>query len=156
MAPCKLRLVFAFFLAPIVPCLIAALVVQHSSWQSGLGMGELMILVAWVFTAVFALPIYLGFQKGWYVTLRQSLVAGFAVGFLPAAAMPFLSWNHPGSYSADSGGIVMIDGRLTAHGWVSTMTGCLEVGALGIFIGAMFWVIAFREFRRFRAPLRKP
>jgi len=118
MGPNKLRLAFAFFLAPIVPCLVAALVVQHTSWQSGLGTGELMILVAWAFTAVFALPIYLVLQKNWYVTLPQSLVAGFAVGFLPTAALPLLSWNHPGNYSADSGGVVMIEGtsRLT-DGW---------------------------------------
>ncbi len=148
----QVRLVLAFFLAPVIPCLIAAAVVQHSSWQSSLRTAELMIMVAWVFSAVLALPIYLALQKSRYVSLGQSLVAGFAIGFLPPVTLFLLSPNHPGDYSADSGGIVMIDGRLTTHGWFGTMAGFLEVGVLGIFIGAVFWMITFWDIRRFRRP----
>jgi len=71
---------------------------------------------------LFALPAYLALQRSGYVTVTQSIVAGFVIPSLLGAVLALLPGAR-GSYAADSGGVTMVDGHLTAHGRRSRLEG---------------------------------
>jgi hypothetical protein len=88
-------------------------------------------------------PAYLVLQRSGHVSIAQSLLAGFSIAFSMSLIVVLLGPNGPGNYAMDSGGSIMIDGHLTAHGWWKVSGGCLETGALGTAIGLFFWLIAY-------------
>ena len=98
------------------------------------------------------LPLFLVFRsKGW-INVMTCVVLGFAVGAVPAA---ILSWpmQHPELHTSVSvdGVPAIINGVITAAGWVSYVQPLIYFGSFGALGGFAFWVARYGP-----APSEKP
>jgi hypothetical protein len=87
------------------------------------------------------LPLFLVFRsKGW-INVMTCVVVGFAVGAVPAGV---LTWpmHHPELHpNASVDGVpTIINGVITAAGWVSYVKPLIYFGSFGALSGFAFWV----------------
>jgi hypothetical protein len=97
--------------------------------------------IALAHAVLFGLPIFLAFRsKGW-INIMTCVVFGFAVGAVPDGA---LTWpmQHAVLYASRSvdGVPTIIDGVITAAGWVSYVKPVIYCGLFGALGGFAFWV----------------
>jgi hypothetical protein len=97
--------------------------------------------VALAHAVVLGLPLFLVFRsKGW-INVMTCVVFGFAVGAVPDGA---LTWpmQHAVLYASSSvdGVPTIIDGVITAAGWVSYVKPVIYCGLFGALGGFAFWV----------------
>ena len=106
--------------------------------------------IAFIFTFVIALahavllglPLFLVFRsKGW-INIMTCVVFGFAIGAVPDGVMTW-PMQHPGLYAGASadGAPGIIDGVITAAGWVSYVEPLVYFGLLGALGGFAFWAV---------------
>jgi hypothetical protein len=92
-------------------------------------------------SVLLGLPLFLVFRsKGW-INVMTCVFVGFAVGAVPAGV---LSWpmQHPELHTRVSvdGVPTMINGTITAGGWISYVKPLIYFGSFGALGGFAFWV----------------
>jgi hypothetical protein len=96
--------------------------------------------IAFYHAVFFGLPLFLVFRlKGW-INVMSCVVAGFAVGAVPAGV---LTWpmQHRDHMSASVDGVpTIINGVITAAGWVNYVKPVIYFGSFGALGGFAFWV----------------
>src|SRR5258707_14215211 len=97
--------------------------------------------VALAHAVVLGLPLFLVFRsKGW-INVMTCVVFGFAVGAVPDGV---LTWpmQHPELHTSASvdGVLMIIDGVITAAGWVGYVKPVIYCGMLGALGGLAFWI----------------
>ena len=129
----------AFLFAGLAPALVMA-----ALWHTAK-----VAPFAFVFTFAFALcyavllglPLFLVFRSMGWINVVTCVIFGFAVGAAPAGV---LTWplQHPeldASASLD-GALTIINGVITAAGWVSYVKPLIYFGLFGALGGFAFWV----------------
>jgi len=129
----------AFLFAGLVPALVMA-TLWHTAEIAPLAF-VFTFAIALAHAVLFGLPIFLAFRsKGW-INIMTCVVFGFAVGAVPDGA---LTWpmQHAVLYASRSvdGVPTIIDGVITAAGWVSYVKPVIYCGLFGALGGFAFWV----------------
>ncbi len=115
----------AFLFAGLVPALVMA-TLWHTAEIAPLAF-VFTFAIALAHAVLFGLPIFLAFRsKGW-INIMTCVVLGFAVGAVPDGA---LTCGVP----------TIIDGVITAAGWVSYVKPVIYCGLFGALGGFAFWV----------------
>jgi NAD(P)-dependent dehydrogenase (short-subunit alcohol dehydrogenase family) len=116
----------AFLLAALAPALVMA-----ALWHAAMIVSAVFAFtfaIALYHAFFFGLPLFLVFRsKGW-INVMSCVVSGFAVGALPAGV---LTWpmQHP-----------IVNGVVTAAGWVNYVKPLIYFGSFGALGGFVFWV----------------
>jgi hypothetical protein len=116
----------AFLLAALAPALVMAALWHAAKIASAVFAFTFAIALYHAF--FFGLPLFLVFRsKGW-INVMSCVVSGFAVGALPAGV---LTWpmQHP-----------IVNGVVTAAGWVNYVKPLIYFGSFGALGGFVFWV----------------
>lgn len=140
----RLRVLLAFLLAPVLPCILLSGALSAANDQWG---GFVFGLVAMLFVSeglilVLAIPTYFALRRFWKVGRLECVVAGMLVGLAPAA-IGLLLPSGSGYSAADSGGPTIIDGKKTPHGIKTEIKAGLLQSTFGGTIGFLFWAFAF-------------
>jgi hypothetical protein len=138
------RIFCAFFLAPLLPCVLFALPVllERDGWIFPiwlLGGAEIIVVIA-------AIPSYLIWRRFSRFGIRQSVQLGAAIGAAFSVIMLLLPLAlYPDSTSSygDGGGYVVDHGRRTLHGWIDFAEGLGLTTVFGASIGLVFGCLAF-------------
>ncbi len=141
-----LRIAAGFLLAPIIPCvLFSALLSSVSSQWSGFWLGAVaMIVVSEALSVFVAFPIYLVLRRFRNIGARECALVGIAVTIILNAVSLIFSTN-PGYSAGDGGGSTILNGHITAHGYVSAIISTAVQSILGVAIALTFWFIAIRN-----------
>lgn len=102
-----------------------------------------MIVVSEILSFVVALPMYLVLRRFRRVGPRECVLAGIAVTVIFNAAGLLFSAS-PWYSAGDSGGDTVVNGLITAHGYVRTLISTAFQSVLGVAIAIMFWFISLR------------
>jgi len=129
----------ASLFAGLVPALVMA-TLWHTAEIAPLAF-VFTFAIALAHAVLFCLPIFLAFRsKGW-INIMTCVVFGFAVGAVPDGA---LTWpmQHAVLYASRSvdGVPTIIEGVITAAGWVSYVKPVIYCGLFGALGGFAFWV----------------
>ena len=129
----------AFLFAGLAPALVMA-ALWHTTKVAPM-IFAITFAVALGHAVLLGLPLFLVFRsKGW-INVMSCVVFGFAVGAAPAGV---LTWpmQHAILYASRSvdGVPTIIDGVITAAGWVSYVKPLIYFGSLGALGGFAFWV----------------
>jgi hypothetical protein len=141
-----LRIAAGFLLAPLLPCAAFSAMMSAIAGQwSGFLFGVIAVLVVTeVLSIAVALPLYLILRRFRRIGALECAVSGVAVTVLLNVATLFLS-PGPGYSAGDGGGDTIVNGHITAHGYVSALSGTVIQSSLGVAIGLCFWFIAIRR-----------
>ena len=125
----------AFLFAGLAPALVMA-----ALWHTA-KIAPFTFAIALGHAVLLGLPLFLVFRsKGW-INVMSCVVLGFAVGAAPAGV---LSWpmHHPALHTSASvdGVPTIINGVITAAGWVSYVKPLIYFGSFGALGGFAFWV----------------
>ncbi|MCZ0738226.1 hypothetical protein [Phreatobacter sp. AB_2022a] len=84
-------------------------------------------------------------RRGWR-DWRAAIALGFALTFLANLALSTgFGFGFGSGYSAgDGGGMTVVNGRMTIHGWSRALAGALFLSPLGMLVGWAVWRIAYR------------
>jgi hypothetical protein len=139
----------AFLFAGLAPALVMA-ALWHTAEIAPL-VFAFTFGIALAHAVLFGLPLFLVFRlKGW-INILTCVVFGFAVGAVPDGV---LTWpmQHAILYASRSvdGVPTIIDGVITAAGWVSYVKPVIYCGLFGALGGGAFWValICARHLRK--------
>ena len=151
-APNPLRLIAAFV---FVPGLAAFVLATVQPGYAGLPYFEAVLRSALLFaifgaypsTLIFGVPIYLVLRKNLRATISNCAAAGAFVAALPWFLLGVLASPDQAS---TNGRATVVDGRMTAYGWLELGQFLLILGAVGAVAGALFWLIAVAGDRRFK------
>jgi hypothetical protein len=129
----------AFLFAGLVPALVMA-TLWHRAEIAPLAF-VFTFGIALAHAVLFGLPLFLVFRsKGW-INILTCVVFGFAIGAVPDGV---LTWpmQHAVLYASRSvdGVPTIIDGVITAAGWVSYVKPVIYCGLFGALGGFAFWV----------------
>jgi riboflavin transporter FmnP len=143
--PSGLRVFVGILLAPLIPCVVfSALLSGVFNQWSGFWFGTVaMIVVSEVLSLVIALPLYLGLQRVRNIGALECAVVGIAVTAILNLGSLLFS-GGPGYSAGDGGGDTIVNGHVTAHGFVSALLGTAVQSVLGVAIALAFWFIAIR------------
>lgn len=91
-------------------------------------------------------------RRGWR-DWRAAIVLGFVLTFVTYLALSTgFGLGFGSGYSAgDGGGMTVVNGRLTAHGWSRALAAAALQGAIGMVVGWMVWRVAYRRSAEFRS-----
>jgi hypothetical protein len=146
--PSASRTAAGFLLAPIIPCIVFASILSGmaNQWNSLWFGAVAMIVVSELLSLVVALPLYLVLRRFRNVGPLECALAGVVIAVVLNAISLFFSGGS--GYSAgDSGGETIVNGHVTAHGYVSDMLSTAFQSVLGVAIALTFWFIAIRSRR---------
>jgi hypothetical protein len=134
----------AFLFAGLAPALVMA-ALWHRAEIAPLAF-VFTFGIALAHAVLFGLPLFLVFRsKGW-INILTCVVFGFAVGAVPDGV---LTWpmQHAVLYASRSvdGVPTIIDGVITAAGWVSYVKPVIYCGLFGALGGVAFWVALIRS-----------
>jgi hypothetical protein len=128
----------ALLFAGLAPALVMA-ALWHAAKIASL-VFAFTFAIALYHAVFFGLPLFLVFRsKGW-INVMSCVVSGFAVGTVPAGV---LTWpiQHPDHMSASVDGVpTIINGVITAAGWVNYVKPVIYFGSFGALGGFAFWV----------------
>jgi len=129
----------AFLFAGLAPALVMA-ALWHTAKIAAFAFA-FTFAIALGHAVLLGLPLFLVFRsKGW-INVMTCVVFGFAVGAVPAGV---LTWpmQHPKLYTSASvdGVPTIINGVITAAGWVSYVKPLIYFGSFGALGGFAFWV----------------
>jgi len=80
--------------------------------------------------------------RSWRSAILTGVATTFAAGLILAVPTPHLG----GGYSeADRGGVLVANGVLTAHGWLSAAQDALYLSVVGGAVGLVVWRVAYRR-----------
>lgn len=82
-------------------------------------------------------------RRGWPSAILLGAVLTFAVGLAGLTGGFGLLLGSASSVAVDGGSLV-VDGRLTEHGWRSAISGSLLLAVAGAAAGAVIWRVAYR------------
>jgi hypothetical protein len=144
--PSTLRVFFGFLLAPLIPCVVfSALLSGLFNQWGGFWFGTAaMIVVAEVLSLVVALPLYLWLRRVRSIGARDCAVMGIVVTVILNLGSLLFS-GGPGYSAGDGGGDTIVNGHMTAHGYVSALLSTAVQSILGVAIALTFWFIAIRS-----------
>ena len=136
------RLPAAFLVSPVVPCALYAVpdLVMWRNWAGARVTLVVGVVVAEAMVVVLALPTYLVLRRYRTVGLRSCLCAGFLICFGTSCVLQVISLN-PGYSASDGGGATIVNGHLTAHGFVMSIVGATIFGIMGALTGLIFWLV---------------
>ncbi len=99
------------------------------------------LVIALAHTVFLGLPLFLVFRlKGW-VNVTTCVVFGFAVGAVPEGVLTWSMEHLELHASASVNGVpTIINGVITAAGWVSYVKPLIYFGSFGALGGFVFWV----------------
>jgi hypothetical protein len=129
----------AFLFAGLAPALVMA-AVWHTAEIAPLAF-VFTFAIGLAHAVCLGLPLFLVFRSMRWINIMSCVVFGFVVGALPDG---ILTWpmQHAGIYTSASvdGVPTIIEGVITAAGWVSYLKPVIYCGALGALGGLAFWV----------------
>jgi hypothetical protein len=139
------RVVAAFAIVPgVLSLLLAVLSPAYDGlsdqleriWRSALAFA---VFGAYPATVVLGLPAFFTLRRHFDATIVNCSLTGAVVASLPWFVLSTLSL--PDSASID-GQATVIDGSLTAYGWLTNLTFVGQIALLGVAGGVLFWLIA--------------
>jgi hypothetical protein len=143
----------AFLFAGLAPALVMA-----ALWHTA-KVAPITFAIALSHAVLLGLPLLLVFQSMGWINAMSCVVFGFAVGAAPAGV---LTWpmQHPRLHTNASvdGVPTIINGIITAAGWVSYIRPLICFGSFGAlggfaFWAALIWIGTFEKSRRGRRSL---
>lgn len=139
------RIVAAFMIVPGAAALLMAILMPaydgitdrfERIWRSALAFA---IFGAYPMTVILGLPAFFILRRHFDAKLVNCSLTGAAVAARPWLVLSTLSLPD----SASIGGrATVIDGSLTAYGWLTNLTFIGQIALLGAAGGALFWLIA--------------
>jgi hypothetical protein len=130
----------AFLFAGLAPALVMA-ALWHTAEVAPIAFA-FTFAIALGHAVLLGLPLFLVFQSMGWINVMSCVVVGFAVGAAPAGV---LTWpmQHPALHTNASvdGVPTIINGIITAAGWVSYVSPLIYFGLYGALGGIAFWVI---------------
>jgi hypothetical protein len=129
----------AFLFAALAPALVMA-ALWHAAKIASV-VFAFTFAIALYHAVFFGLPLFLVFRLKRWINVMSCVVSGFAVGAVPAGV---LTWpmQHPElRISASVDGVAtIINGVITAAGWVNYVKPLIYFGSFGALGGFAFWV----------------
>jgi len=149
-------LVAGFLAAPPVPCALLAIFMSAAAnqWSSLLFGIVAMVVVSEALGFVVGLPRYLVLSRFRTIGVLECVLSGIVVAVLFNVLS--LSMGVGASYSAGDGGeSTVVDGHMTAHGYMSALLATAIQSVLGLSVGLCFWIIAIRRAVHAHSDLKK-
>jgi hypothetical protein len=148
--PNRYRLFAAFVIAPALASVALASLMPG---YMGLPIGEAVVRTALLYailgaypaTAVLGVPAYMLLKRRARARIINCAVAGAIVAALPWFLLGLVSQPDAASMN---GRPTVIDGKMTAYGWLEFGEFLLIVAFAGAIGGAIFWFIALGKWRR--------
>jgi hypothetical protein len=138
------RVFSGFTIAPVPAAAIFAtfLAGERMSVNAYLGWVGVTLVVAWLWTAILGVPVYLLLRRIAALNLLTSVLAGALIAAVPTAV---LRLDSPGGSWIAGGKILVQQGKYTAGGYALVAQSVAIMAMLGLISGILFWVIALRK-----------
>jgi hypothetical protein len=139
------RIIAAFLIVPSVAALLMAILMPAFDgisdpldrvWRTAV---LFAFFGAYPTTAILGVPAFFMLRRHFYPKLINCSLTGAGVAALPWFILSVLS--HPGSASI-GGRATVIDGSLTAYGWLTNLIFVGQIAIFGAVGGLLFWLIA--------------
>src|SRR5215470_15786251 len=136
------RLPVAFLVSPVVPCTLYAVpdLVMWHNWGGARFTLVVGLVVAEAMVVVLALPAYLVLRRYRTIGLWSCFGTGFLICVGTSCVSQLFTLN-PGYSAGDGGGATIVNGHLTAHGFVMSIVGATVFGVMGALTGLVFWLV---------------
>jgi hypothetical protein len=129
----------AFLFAGLAPALVMA-TLWHTVEIAPLAF-TFTFVIAISHTIFLGLPLFLVFRSMGWINLMTCIVFGFAVGAAPAGVLTWPMQQPELHASASVDGVpTIINGTITAAGWISFVKPLIYFGSFGALGGFAFWV----------------